>query len=207
MSKFDLTLYLVTDPSARSGVIETAVAAAKAGATVIQLRDKHASDAAMTEQAIALKQALAPHRVPLIINDRLSVALASRADGLHLGQSDGQLSVARLALGPDAILGLSVDQPEHLSAKDMAAVDYFGVGPIFQTATKPGHATPIGFDGLAAICRRTDKPCVAIGGLDERHAPSVRRSRASGMAVVSAICAADDPAQATRTILQRWQAI
>jgi thiamine-phosphate pyrophosphorylase len=205
MKQIDLSLYLVTDPKAVNGVVETAIAAAKGGATIIQLRDKQASDEAMIEQGKALKRALLPFDIPLIINDRLAVALACDADGLHIGQSDGDLQAMRQAMGDKAIIGLSIDQPDQLSAEQVRLTDYYGIGPIFPTSTKPGHAPPIGFDGLAKICQQTAKPCVAIGGLTSDHATSVKAAGATGIAIVSAICMADDPEQATRDIVESWR--
>ena len=205
MSRFDLSLYLVTDPSAAHGVVETAKAAAANGATMVQLRDKHADDDALIEQAKALKEALAPFNVPLIINDRLDVAVAADAEGVHLGQSDGSLEVARKTLGPRGIIGLSIDQPSQLDPQLSFFVDYFGIGPVFATDTKAEHAPPIGFDGLARIIAQTEKACVAIGGLKPGHLGAVRRAGADGAAVVSAICGADDPGAMTKQMRTEWE--
>ncbi len=186
----DLSLYLVTDPElcARHGLVETVVAAVRGGVTVVQLRDKHASDDEMIDQARRLKAALAGSGVPLIVNDRLRVALEGGADGLHMGQDDGDVAAARAALGEHAILGLSVQNHEQLSRLDPAALDYLGFGPVFATSTKRNHATPLGFDGLAALVAASPLPAVAIGGLKAKHAAAVRAAGAKGPAVVSAIC-------------------
>ncbi|MGL6252630.1 MAG: thiamine phosphate synthase, partial [Billgrantia desiderata] len=183
----DLSLYLVTDPElcARHGLVETVVAAVRGGVTVVQLRDKHASDDEMIDQARRLKAALAGSGVPLIVNDRLRVALESGADGLHMGQDDGDVAAARAALGEHAILGLSVQNHEQLSRLDPAALDYLGFGPVFATSTKRNHATPLGFDGLAALVAASPLPAVAIGGLKAKHAAAVRAAGAKGPAVVS----------------------
>jgi thiamine-phosphate pyrophosphorylase len=194
--RFDPTLYLVTDPvlCARGGVVETVAAALAGGVTAVQLRDKTASDADMLALAARLKAILAPRRVPLIVNDRIDVAIASGADGLHVGQADVDAAQARRRLPAGAILGLSVERVEHMAGVDPAVVDYVGAGPVFATSTKPDHAAPIGLDGLATIVRASPVPVVAIGGLDARHVASVFATGAKGLAVVSAICAAEDPA-------------
>lgn len=198
----DLSLYLVTDPAlcADYGLVETVAAAVRGGVTVVQLRDKHASDAEMIAQARQIKQAIAGSGVPLIINDRLEVALASGADGLHIGQDDGEVAAARRALGPQAILGLSVQRLDQLTQLDTDSLDYLGLGPVFATPTKGDHATPIGFDGLAALAAASPLPSVAIGGLKHEHVEKVRAAGANGLAVVSAICGTPDPQAAARAL-------
>lgn len=199
----DLSLYLVTDPElcARQGLVETVVAAVRGGVTVVQLRDKQASDGEMIDQARRLKAALAGSGVPLIINDRLAVALESGADGLHIGQDDGDVAAARSALGEAAILGLSVQNHDQLARLDPARLDYLGFGPVFATTTKRNHATPLGFDGLAALVAASPLPAVAIGGLKAEHARQVRAAGAQGPAVISAICGQPDPEAAARAFL------
>ncbi|MBZ0330830.1 thiamine phosphate synthase [Halomonas sp. ANAO-440] len=198
--RLDLTLYLVTDPRlcARHGLVETVVAAVRGGVTLVQLRDKQASDEELIDQARRLKAALAGSGVPLIINDRLDVALASEADGLHLGQDDGEVAAARQALGEHAILGLSVQNLDQMSRLDPEPLDYLGLGPIFATATKPNHARPLGFDGLATLVAASPLPAVAIGGLQAEHVGRVRTAGAKGPAVVSAICGQPDPEAAAQ---------
>jgi thiamine-phosphate pyrophosphorylase len=200
--KLDLSVYLVTDPQmcAAKGVVETAIAAVRGGATVIQLRDKEAPDAVLIEQGRALKAALQGSGVPLIINDRVQVALTVGADGVHVGQSDAAAAAARAVLGPTAIVGLSIQTREHAAAVDPLVVDYVGVGPVFATGTKPDHAPPLGFDGLAEVCAASRRPAVAIGGLTAEHAASVLAAGALGLAVVSAICATTDPEGSARTL-------
>lgn len=194
----DLSLYLVTDATlcADAGLEATVEAAVKGGVTVVQLRDKHASDAAMVAQAKRLKALLEGTSVPLIINDRLAVAIASGADGLHVGQSDTAVQEAREVLGPHAILGLSINTVAQLRNAPIALLDYVGLGPIFATASKQDHAQPIGFDGLAELVRACPLPNVAIGGLKAQHAAQVRAAGANGLAVISAICGQPDPYQA-----------
>lgn len=196
----DLSLYLVTDPRlcARYGLVETVVAAVRGGATIVQLRDKQASDGELIDQARQLKAALAGSGVPLIINDRLAVAIESGADGLHLGQGDGDVVAARTAMGEQAILGLSVQNHAQLARLDPAPLDYLGLGPVFATSTKHDHAQPLGFDGLAALVAASPLPAVAIGGLEAQHVDKIRAAGAKGPAVVSAICGQADPEAAAR---------
>jgi|AACY02.3.fsa_nt_gi thiamine-phosphate pyrophosphorylase len=205
MSRIDLSLYLVTDPRARFGVVETVRMAAENGATIIQLRDKQADDATLIAQAKTLKEILKPLNIPLIINDRIDVAIAARADGLHIGQSDGDVQAARARLGPDAILGLSIEALSQLDKVSGLDVDYFGVGPVLATATKQDHSEPTGFDGLARIIAQAEKDCVAIGGLKQQHLRAVFRAGAKGAAVVSAITMAKNPAEATKALRQEWE--
>ena len=201
---FDLSVYLITDPllCAGRGLIETARAAVRGGVKIVQLRDKTASDVALISQGRALKEALAGSGALLIVNDRVEVARAISADGVHVGQSDAAAADARKALGPDAIIGLSIQTTEHAAALDLAMVDYIGVGPVFATATKPDHAPPLGFDGLGRVCAASALPAVAIGGLSAAHARAVFAAGARGLAVVSGICAAEQPEAAARAFAE-----
>lgn len=202
MKDFDLSLYLVLDPvlCAGLGMVETTRAAVAGGATIVQLRDKDASTAAMIETGRALKEILRGTGVRLIINDNVEAAIASGADGLHIGQEDMSAAEARRMIGPDMILGLSVETETLASAIDAGIVDYAGVGPVFATATKPDHKQPIGFDGLARIIGLSPVPSVAIGGLKADHVAGVLSAGADGLAVVSAICGQPDPRAATALI-------
>ncbi len=200
--RLDLSLYLVTDPDlcAGYGLVETVVAAVRGGVTVVQLRNKHAADGEMIDQARRLKAALAGSGVPLIINDRLAVAVESGADGLHIGQDDGEVAAARMALGERALLGLSVQTPAQLARVDIERPDYLGLGPVFATPSKHDHAEPLGFEGLAALVAASPLPAVAIGGLKVEHVAAIRQSGAGGLAVISAICGHPDPEAAARAI-------
>ncbi|UYG07622.1 thiamine phosphate synthase [Halomonas sp. M4R1S46] len=203
--RVDLSLYLVTDPGLceARGLVETVMAAVRGGVTLVQLRDKHASDAEFVPLARRLKTALAGSGVPLIINDRLEVALASGADGLHIGQDDGEVADARAALGPEAILGLSVQTHGQLARIDAGRLDYLGLGPVFATPSKHDHAQPLGFAGLAELVAASPLPTVAIGGLKAEHARDVYRAGADGLAVISAICGTPDPEAAARAFPRR----
>ncbi len=202
----DLSLYLVTDPAlcAERGLEATVMAAVHGGVSVVQLRDKHASDEEMIAQAIRLKALLDEYEVPLIINDRIEVALASGADGLHIGQSDGDPLEARRRLGEDALIGLSVQTLEQLKAVDVERIDYLGLGPVHATPTKPDHAAPLGIEGLTQLVRSSPLPTVAIGGISLANAGEVMTSGTDGLAVVSALCSAEDPAAAAQQFLAQY---
>ena len=196
-------VYFITDPGAEMPVEEQAMAAAWGGAAVVQLRDKTASDDEMLEVARRLREAL-PGDVKLVVNDRVDVAVWSGCDGLHMGQGDGDVVAIRKRLGPDRILGLSIETELQVASIPTGYVDYIGVGPVRATATKPDHAAPIGFDGLARIIGAAGLPAVAIGGIGPGDAGQVKLAGAEGVAVVSAIARADDPEAAARGLLEEW---
>ena len=193
--KSQLRLYLVTDPAlcAAMGVVETVQRAVAGGVTMVQLRDKLATTAQLTDLALALKAALQDTGVPLVINDDVVAAVATGADGAHIGQSDISAEQTRALLGPGKILGLSCENLQTVRDADPALVDYLGLGPVFGTATKSDHGCPIGFDGLAQLVALSSLPNVAIGGLKPDHIEDILATGADGMAVVSAICGQSDP--------------
>ncbi|MCV9946493.1 MULTISPECIES: thiamine phosphate synthase [unclassified Rhizobium] len=202
MKAFDLSLYLVLDPDlcAGIGMVETARLAVAGGATMVQLRDKHAGTIRMIETGRALKQALDGTGALLIINDDVEAAIAIGADGLHIGQEDMDARKARAMVGAEMILGLSVESEVLANAVDPDLINYTGVGPVFATPTKADHKQPIGFDGLARLVKASPVPSVAIGGLKVDHVAEVFAAGARGLAVVSAICGTPDPEAATRRI-------
>ncbi len=197
-------LCFVTDATAPAPVPAQAIAAAQGGAGWIQLRDKTRSDADLLPLARELKAALVPLGARLIVNDRVEVAVAAGAHGLHIGQGDGDPAAIRARIGPDMILGLSVEQADQLAAVPQG-VDYLGVGPVYATGSKPDHATPIGIDGFAAIAARTALPCIAIGGLTAQDAAALKAAGGHGMAVVSAISRAADMTGAARALCDAWR--
>ena len=199
--RLDPTLYLVTDPELARGrkLTDVVAAAVRGGVTLVQLRDKHAEGRALLETARALKAVLDPHGVPLLVNDRADVAHAAGA-GCHVGQSDLPAAAARAILGPDAILGLSIDALEQARAGDAALVDYVAYGPFAATATKTDAGGPVGTDGLAAARRLTGLPLIAIGGIGAQNVAAAVRAGVDGIAVVSAIMAAADPEAASRAL-------
>ena len=168
--------------------------------TAVQLRDKSAPDDDLISFAFKLKSLLEPHGVPLLINDRVRVAAAAGAAGVHLGQDDASVSEARRVLGPEALIGLSVGTPGQAAAAEGLDLDYYGVSPVFATPTKPDAGTPWGLGGLRELRRRTRRALVAIGGINAANAAAVLEAGADGLAVVSAICAAEDPEAAARSI-------
>ena len=200
----DWRLYLVTDRSLARGrpiawVVEAAV---RGGATAIQLREKSCPTSDFVQLGRELKKLLAPHQVPLIVNDRVDIALEIGADGVHIGQHDMDSERARSLLGPDAIIGLSIETIEQARAAVSLDVDYLGVGPVFATATKSDAALPLGVATLAQIRAISRHVIVAIGGIGLENARQAIDSGADGVAVVSAICAADDPERAARELRQ-----
>ena len=192
-------VYLVTDRGlcGTRGVTEVVAQAARAGACCVQLREKTASTRRFIEAAERARDLLAPHQIPLIINDRADVALAAGADGVHVGQSDMPPETARRLLGPRAIIGLSVETWEDVVAAQDLDVNYLGISPVYATPTKTDTKKPWGLDGVARIKRFSRHPLVAIGGLDASNAADVIHAGADCIAVVSAICAAPDPFKAT----------
>jgi len=198
----DLSVYLVTDQGlcGARGTIETVRQAIASGATIVQLRDPLAKTRALVEEARALGALLRPAGIPFIVNDRVDVAIAAGADGVHLGQSDMSVADARALMGPQPILGLSITAMADLDACDLAGVDYLGVGPVFATSTKADAAPAMGLAGLAAVRAAASLPVVAIGGINAANAAGVITAGADGIAIVSAICAAPDARAATREL-------
>lgn len=194
-------LHLVTDSAlcGERGVLAVVEAAVRGGARVVQLREKTLATRAFVERARALKALLAPLGVPLIVNDRLDVALACGADGVHVGQDDLSPADVRRWL-PHALIGLSIEHLDQLRAAEREPVDYYGASPVFATATKDDAAPPLGLDGLRALRARTARPLVAIGGIAEHNAAAVVAAGADALAVVSALCAARDPEDAARRL-------
>jgi thiamine-phosphate pyrophosphorylase len=199
-------LYLVTD-SASCGsrhLADVVRAAVQGGVTCVQLREKSLGTPAFLARAHLLKEVLAeaPSPVPLIINDRLDIALACGAEGVHVGQSDMPPEVIREHM-PHALIGLSVESVADARrvGERAAPVDYLGVSPVFPTRTKADTAAPLGLNGLAAIRALTPLPLVAIGGIALVNAAAALSAGADGLAVVSAILAAPDPRQATQALM------
>ena len=196
-----LRLYLVTDQQALRGrtLTDVVLAAVQGGVTCVQLREKQASTREFVALACALNALLKPLQVPLVINDRLDVALVSQAQGVHLGQSDMSVEQARRLLPPEVFIGLSVETVEDVVRAASQPVDYLGVSPIYPTPTKVDTAAPWGLDGLRQVRAMTELPLVAIGGIHLVNAADVLRAGADGLAVVSALCSADDPCAAARS--------
>jgi thiamine-phosphate pyrophosphorylase len=201
----DPSLYLVTDRGLAAGrpMPDMVRAAVSGGVTCVQVREKECPAREFVRQASALMDLLRPLGVPLIVNDRVDIALAVEAHGVHLGQDDLPLRAARAILGPRRVIGISVDSVAQAVAAERDGADYLGVSPVFATPTKTDTAAPLGLAGLAAIRRAVGIPLVAIGGIGARNAAEVIRAGADGVAVVSAIVAAADPQRAAAEIAAR----
>ena len=199
---FDLSLYLVTDRTLAGGrdmdwIVREAVAG---GVTMVQLREKDCSTAEFVALARELKSALQPLGIPLIINDRIDVALAVDADGVHIGQSDMPYETARALLGKDKIIGLSVETMEEVVTANALDVDYIGISPVYATLTKTDTLAPFGLVGIEEVMRLTRHRCVAIGGMNRDTIGEVIARGVEGVAVVSAIMAAKSPRKASEEL-------
>lgn len=157
------------------------------------------------ECALALKDVLHAYHVPLIIDDDLDIALACNADGVHVGQKDLPVHIVRKFLGPDKIVGLSINNEQQMLAVDPNVVDYVGVGPVFSTTTKPDAEAAIGIDGLAKLMKSCPVPAVAIGGIKNHHIAEIATTGVQGIAVVSAICGQNDPLGSARELSELWK--
>ncbi|MDD9303012.1 MAG: thiamine phosphate synthase [Desulfobacter sp.] len=186
--------------------LETVVAdAAKAGVCAVQLREKNADTRTFLDKALALKALLKAYSIPLIINDRVDIALAAKADGVHIGQNDMPYSKARTLLGPDAIIGLSVETWEDVEAAQPMDLSYIGVSPVFSTPTKTDTKSPWGLEGLARIQGFSRHTIVAIGGLNQTNAEAAAGAGADAIAVVSAVCGAKAPFDAVQRLNMEFQ--
>ena len=210
MKGFDkaaLRLYLVTDrPLALGRDLEWVVREAVAGGvTMVQLREKDLDTRSFIGLGRALKRLLAPTGVPLLVNDRVDVALAVGADGVHLGQSDMPYADARRLLGADSIIGLSVENLQEAEDANALDVDYIAVSPVYLTATKTDTAAAFGLEGVRKVAAVSRHPLVGIGGMNSRTAGEVVRAGADGVAVVSGIMSAPDPRAAAAELIKTMQ--
>ena len=204
LQNIDYSLYLVTDRGLARGrnTLEIVKAAVYGGTTIVQLREKDCSTQDFIEQAFAIKKFLNARGIPMIINDRVDVAQAIAADGVHLGQTDMPLEIAKNILGDSMIIGISAESLEDAIEAEKGGADYLGVSPIYATPTKTDTAPPLGLKGLQEIREAVKLPLVGIGGLNKDNAADVIRHGADGVAVVSAIVAADDPEAAAKELKQ-----
>jgi thiamine-phosphate pyrophosphorylase len=203
----DLRLYALVDPERAGGrgLPDLARLLTAGGATLVQLRDKHGSTRAMVGEARAIRQTLAPTHVPLLVNDRVDVALAAEADGVHVGQDDMAVEDARRLLGPDAIIGLSVKTAAQAEAAPVDLLDYVAIGGVYATTSKDNPDPPVGVEGLARIAaivrrRRPGMPICAIAGIDAGNAAATVQAGADGVAVISALSLAASPPDAARAL-------
>lgn len=196
-----LPLYAVTDRAWLNGrtLSEVVEAALRGGATCMQLREKELERSAFLREAVELSGLCRRYHVPLIVNDDVDVALASGADGVHIGQHDAAADEVRRRIGPDRILGVSAQTVEQAVKAERDGADYLGVGAVFSTGTKP-DADDVDYRTLKAICDAVSIPVVAIGGITECNLGRLAGSGIDGVAVVSAVFAAEDIESAARTL-------
>ena len=203
MNKIDYSLMFVTDDSITNNdvflnILESSL---KGGATIIQLREKTLNTLSFYKRAIACYKLCKKYEVPLIINDRVDIALAINADGVHIGQKDMTYNIARQLLGPSKIIGLSVSNTEQAINANKINIDYIGISPIFSTNTKTTDlASPLGIDGLKNIRHLFSKPIVCIGGVNYKNSTDIIKNGANGIAVVSAISKANNPEEETKKL-------
>lgn len=197
------SLYLVTDEveRCRYGLVETVRRAVEGGVTLVQYRSEKLTHEEQKAQVLPLQQYLRSVGVPLFINDNVALAVEIDAEGIHIGQDDMPVAEARALIGPDKILGLTVTTAEQMAAVNTELVDYIGCGPVFPTITKDDAPPPMGVEGWAELAKSSPLPIVAIGGLNAERTAAIRATGlAAGVAVVSAICAAENPTAAAQQL-------
>jgi thiamine-phosphate pyrophosphorylase len=198
----DYSLYLVTDRelAGERSTHDIVKAAIKGGVTCVQLREKSSTTLEFIEQALSIRELLRKNNIPLIINDRLDVAQAVHADGVHLGTADMPLEMARSIVGNSMIIGASAESIADAIKAEKDGADYIAVSPIYETPTKVYTFSPLGLKGLREIRGAVKTPLVGIGGLNKGNSGEIIRNGADGIAVVSAIVAAEDPESAAREL-------
>ena len=198
----DYTLYLVTDADLAQGrsLLDMVCAAVDGGVTCVQVREKTVSSRAYVERLAPLRGLLRERGVPLFVNDRVDIALAVEADGIHLGQTDMPLALARRIAGDRLIIGISCEAPQDAVEAERGGADYVSVSPVFATPTKTDTAPALGLDGVRAIRAAVRVPVVTIGGINASNAADVIRAGADGVCVVSAIVGAPDPRAAAAAL-------
>lgn len=196
-------LYLILDPSVSPDrpLSEALTQSARAGVRIVQYRNKTASMKDAYAAALPLRKLAAELGVLFIVNDRCDLALAVDADGVHLGQGDLPLDLARKVMGPDKLIGISTHNPDQVRAASAGKPDYLGFGPIFKPGSKQDHDPLVGIEGLRAIRSLTSLPIFAIGGITVENVGEVMRAGANGVAVISAILKAPDIKQAVGEFL------
>ncbi|KGN01165.1 thiamine-phosphate synthase [Clostridium novyi A str. 4570] len=195
-------LYLITDRSFLNGrsLADCVEDAIKGGATLVQVREKNISTRDFYNIAREVQEVTTKYNVPLLINDRIDIALAINADGVHLGQSDMPIELARKILGDDKIIGISAGNVKEAIEAEKAGADYVGLGAVFFTGTKKDIDEPIGLAGLKEITEKITIPSVAIGGINKENAKSVLSTGVDGISVISAILKYDDIQGASKTL-------
>jgi thiamine-phosphate pyrophosphorylase len=203
----DYTLYLITDRVlvGEKDFFQSVRRALEGGVTLLQVREKEASSKEFYETALRLKKLAAEFRVPLIINDRIDVALAIDADGVHIGQEDLPLDVVRQLVGPDKIVGYSASTPEEAIYGEKMGADYLGVGAVYPTGSKKDAGVAIGITGLQRVVESVSLPVVGIGGIGTANVKAVKKTGAAGVAVISAVLSQPDTYQAAKELVDLWR--
>lgn len=198
----DWSVYVITDRPAAGdrSLTEVVRAAVAGGATAVQLREKRATAREIIELGRLLHRISREADVPLIVNDRVDVALALNAEGVHVGQEDMPAPLARTLIGPDRILGVSAGSVEEARRAEEDGADYLGVGDVYGTPSKPDAGVPIGIEGIRQIAQAVTIPVVGIGGITVENVAPVIRAGAVGVAVISAVLGAPDPEDAARRL-------
>ena len=196
-------LYVILDPSVcpDRSLLDVLKEAATAGARLFQYRNKSASMKEAYAEALVLRRTALDVGITFIVNDRCDLALAVNADGVHLGQEDLPLDLARKVMGPDKLIGISTHNPNQVREANAGEPDYLGFGPIFKPGSKQDHDPVVGLEGLRTIRKLTSLPVFAIGGIQIDHVGEVKRAGANGVAVISAILKAPDITHAVKSFL------
>jgi len=194
-------LCVITDQ--RTNPVELARMALEGGTGMVQLRRKSASGRDLFEWALRIQALCREHGALFIVNDRVDIALAVHADGVHLGQQDMPVASARALLGPETLIGVSVSTPAEAASAAKEGADYLGVGHIFPTSSKDKPMPPIGTAAIRPIIEASELPVIAIGGIEVDNAAEVIKAGASGVAVISAVSGSTDPVAATRELVKR----
>ena len=200
--KVDYSLYLVTDRALSLGRsnFEVIQAAVRGGVTLVQLREKEKTTKEFYQEGLEIRAYLKSRNIPLIINDRIDITLALDAEGVHLGQEDMPIDIARKILGPKKIIGASVFTPEEAETAEALGADYLSLSPIFITQTKPELIQHLGIEGIPPLRQVVQIPVVGIGSLNQANAYEAVKTGLDGVAVVSAICSQEDPRAAAAAI-------
>lgn len=200
-------LYLITDRSLcrEYGLVDTVERALEGGVSMVQLREKDLGDEELLELAAALRNATARAEVPLLINGRVDIALATGADGVHLSRSTPGLDRARNRLGPQALIGFSAHNLEEIRLAESIDADFVTFSPIYPTPSKSAYGPPLGIEALREACTRTELPVYALGGVTAGKVAEIRPAGAAGFACIRALLAAEDPRDAAQRLLAAWR--
>ncbi len=200
-------VYVITDSKLHAGRehVEITEAAISGGATVVQLREKEASDGEMLQIASEIRRLTIEAGILFVVNNRLDIALACGADGVHVGQDDLPISVVRAIVGQDMIVGISAATVAEALGAESAGADYVGFGPVFATATKEDAAESTGLDALSRVTRVSNIPIVAIGGISQSNIASIATAGAHSASVISAVVTAPDMVEAVRKLKTEFE--